>query len=67
MRGLTGKQVLITGGGSGIGAATASRFIEEGARVVVLDRDIFSISPAEILKTRILATYLAGREVYKRE
>jgi meso-butanediol dehydrogenase / (S,S)-butanediol dehydrogenase / diacetyl reductase len=39
MRGLKGRRVLITGGASGIGAATAARFIEEGSRVVVLDRD----------------------------
>ena len=39
MRGLENKRVLITGGASGIGAATARRFLEEGSRVCVLDRD----------------------------
>ncbi|MBS1850306.1 MAG: SDR family oxidoreductase [Acidobacteria bacterium] len=39
MRGLQNKRVLITGGASGIGAATAARFLEEGSAVVVLDRD----------------------------
>src|SRR6202045_5422202 len=39
MRGLERKRVLITGGASGIGAATAARFLEEGSAVCVLDRD----------------------------
>ena len=39
MRGLKDKRVLITGGASGIGAATAERFLAETSSVVVLDRD----------------------------
>src|SRR5882724_2926111 len=37
MRGLKNKRLLITGGASGIGAATAARFLEEGSSAVVLD------------------------------
>jgi NAD(P)-dependent dehydrogenase (short-subunit alcohol dehydrogenase family) len=39
MRGLKNRSVVITGGASGIGKATAVRFLEEGSRVVVLDQD----------------------------
>ena len=39
MRGLRAKRVLVTGGASGIGRATAVRFLEEGSSVWVLDRD----------------------------
>lgn len=38
MRGLKGKNVLVTGGASGIGQAAATRFLEEGCAVCVLDR-----------------------------
>ena len=39
MRGLGEKRTLITGGASGIGKAAVIRFLEEGAQVVILDRD----------------------------
>ena len=36
---LAGKRVIITGGSTGIGAAVASRFLEEGAKVCVWCRN----------------------------
>ena len=38
MRGLENKNVIVTGGASGIGQATAARFLEEGCSVCVIDR-----------------------------
>lgn len=40
MRGLQGKRIVIAGGTSGIGAATAERLSEEGASVVIGGRNL---------------------------
>ena len=36
---LDGDVAIVTGGGSGLGLAIVRRFVSEGARVVVFDRD----------------------------
>lgn len=51
---MQGRKVLITGGASGIGLATARRFVAEGARVALLDRDAQGLARAgeDLLKVR---------------
>jgi 3-oxoacyl-[acyl-carrier protein] reductase len=47
---LEGRTALVTGGGRGIGAATAIRFAAEGAKVVISDLDA---DPAEAVAAQI--------------
>jgi NAD(P)-dependent dehydrogenase (short-subunit alcohol dehydrogenase family) len=47
LRGLEGKVVIVTGGGSGIGRATVGRLLEESASVVFADSDAAAVERAE--------------------
>jgi NAD(P)-dependent dehydrogenase (short-subunit alcohol dehydrogenase family) len=41
---LPGRHVLVAGGAKGIGAATVERFMAEGAKVAILDRDASAVN-----------------------
>ena len=41
---IDGRAALVTGGGSGLGAATARMLAERGARVVLLDTDLDDVN-----------------------
>lgn len=43
---LKDKVAIVTGGAGGIGAASAQRFVEEGARVLMVDRDEAALARA---------------------
>ena len=49
MKNLEGKVAVITGGSSGIGLATARRFVEEGAHVVITGRREKELKEAAVL------------------
>ena len=48
MKVLEGKVAVITGGSSGIGLATAKRFVEEGAHVVITGRREHELNEAAV-------------------
>ena len=56
MKALEGKIAVITGGSSGIGLATAKRFVEEGAHVVITGRREKELKEAAAFVTRNVTT-----------
>jgi NAD(P)-dependent dehydrogenase (short-subunit alcohol dehydrogenase family) len=48
LKGLEDRVVIVTGGASGIGRATAARLVAEGARVAVVDIDAAADVAAEL-------------------
>jgi 3-oxoacyl-[acyl-carrier protein] reductase len=56
---LAGLAAVVTGGGSGIGAATARAFHAEGARVAVLDRDAAAAAETASDLDPIMSTAIA--------
>ena len=62
--GIAGYTALVTGGGSGIGLATASRFVAEGAHVVICGRTEEKLAGAVAsLEEVAAASAAAGRPV----
>jgi NAD(P)-dependent dehydrogenase (short-subunit alcohol dehydrogenase family) len=67
MTDFTGLAAIVTGGASGIGAATAELLAQRGARVAVLDRDIAKLrdaqAPALALQCDVTDTPAVNRAV----
>lgn len=59
MKRLAGRRILITGAASGLGAAIAALFADEGAKLALLDRDGDGVAS----KAKDLAAYSTGVDV----
>jgi NAD(P)-dependent dehydrogenase (short-subunit alcohol dehydrogenase family) len=57
MKGLKDKRTLITGGASGIGKAAALRFLDEGALVMVIDKDAEALAQLDLQEPGLKAVF----------
>ena len=60
---LAGRVAVVTGGARGIGRAISTRFLEQGATVVIADRDL---APAEATAAVRTTTKIMSNELRPR-
>jgi predicted amidohydrolase YtcJ len=51
----------------GLAGKTGSLMVGKSADLIVLDRNVFEIDPADIADTRVITTFFEGRVVHERE
>ncbi len=61
---LEGQVAVVTGGSSGIGLATARRFVEEGARVFVTGRRPEEPAAAALFLASRESSFITGVELF---
>ena len=49
----------------GLERLTGSLEVGKSADLIVLDRDVFTVSDAELFDTQVVTTYFAGKPVYQ--
>ncbi|MEE3952700.1 SDR family NAD(P)-dependent oxidoreductase [Peribacillus frigoritolerans] len=56
---LNGKRVVVLGGTSGIGLATAKAFLDQSAQVIIASRSVSKLNEAK----QVLGGYVEGNEI----
>ena len=61
-----GRVIVITGAAGILGSAMVRHFAEQGARVVILDRNPLRCDPKSLRDVTVVETIKGGRTVYRR-